>query len=69
MTEEYGHISDAFDMLPEEELLMNHEEMLEEAANREAERKALDALDRHYEENGSAFGQLAYIEQLERDNE
>ena len=36
MTEEYGHISDAFDNLPEEELLMTHEEMLKEAANREA---------------------------------
>ena len=32
MTEEYGHISDAFDMLPEEELLMT-----------EQERKALEA--------------------------
>ena len=26
MTEEYGHISDAFDMLPEEELLMTEEQ-------------------------------------------
>ena len=26
MTEEYGHISDAFDNLPEEELLMTEEE-------------------------------------------
>ena len=25
MTEEYGHISDAFDMLPEEELLMTEQ--------------------------------------------
>ena len=25
MTEEYGHISDAFDMLPEEELLMTED--------------------------------------------
>jgi len=48
---------------------MTHEEMLEEAANREAERKALDALDRHYEENGAAFKQLAYIERLEQDEE
>ena len=27
MTEEYGYISDAFDMLPEEELLMNDEQI------------------------------------------
>ena len=27
MTEEYGHISDAFDMLPEEELLMTDEQI------------------------------------------
>jgi len=27
MTEEYGHISDAFDMLPEEELLMTEEQI------------------------------------------
>ena len=26
MTEEYGHISDAFDMLPKEELLMTKEQ-------------------------------------------
>jgi len=38
-----------------------------EAANREAERKALDALDKHYEENGQAFGQLAYIERVENE--
>jgi hypothetical protein len=40
-----------------------------EAANREAERKAMEALDRHYEENGPAFGQLAYIERLEQEQE
>ena len=50
------------------------DEMFEEAerrerANREAERAALDALDRHYEENGQAFGQLAYIERLEQEEE
>ena len=27
MTEEYGHIPDAFDMLPEEELLMTDEQI------------------------------------------
>ena len=40
-----------------------------EAANRDAERKAMEALDRHYEENGPAFGQLAYIERLEQEQE
>jgi hypothetical protein len=54
--------------------LMNNQEpypdaMFEEAESREAERKALDALDKHYEENGPAFGQLAYIERLEREEE
>jgi hypothetical protein len=44
---------------------MTHEEMLEEAAKREA--AAMEALDRHYEENGQAFGQLAYIERWERE--
>lgn len=35
MTEEYGYISDAFDMLPEEELLMTDEQIktLEDAFN------------------------------------
>ncbi len=44
---------------------MTHEEMLEEAAKREA--AAMEALDRHYEENGQAFGQLAYIERWEQE--
>jgi len=39
MTEEYGHISDAFDNLPEEELLMS-----------EQEKKALEALGIDYED-------------------
>jgi hypothetical protein len=51
MTEEYGHISDAFDMLPEEELLMT-----------EQERKALEALDKLYKENGDAMTKLAKID-------
>ena len=45
------------------------DDMFEEAERREAERKALDALDKHYEENGPAFGQLAYIERLEQEEE
>ena len=39
------------------------------ARNESAERAALDALNRHYEENGPAFGQLAYIERWEREQE
>ena len=42
-----------------------HEEMLEEAARREAENKALDALDKLYDENGDAMKQLAEIEKDE----
>jgi hypothetical protein len=55
MTEEYGHISDAFDNLPEEELLMT-----------EQERKALEALDKLYEENGDAMTKLAEIEKKQQ---
>ena len=57
---------------------MTHEEMLEEAARREAENKALAALDKLYEENGDAmkklaeieeeeFGQLAYVKRWEQE--
>jgi len=38
------------------------DEMFEEAERREAERKALDALDKLYEENGDALKRLAKIE-------
>jgi len=47
--------------------MMSHEEMLEEAERREAERKALDALDELYKENGGALKQLAEIEREERE--
>ena len=43
---------------------MTHEEMLEEAARREA---ALKAVDKLYEENGDALKQLAEIEAAERE--
>ena len=43
------------------------DEMFEEAERREAERKALDALDKLYEENGDALKQLAKIEREERE--
>ena len=56
MTEEHGHISDAFDNLPEEELLMT-----------EQERKALEALDKLYKENGDAMTKLAEIEKKQLD--
>jgi hypothetical protein len=39
--------------------------MTEEAEHREAERKALDALDKLYEENGNAMLKLAEIEKEE----
>jgi hypothetical protein len=44
---------------------MSHEEMLDEAARREAENKALAALDKLYDENGNALQQLAAIEKEE----
>ena len=45
---------------------MSHEEMLEEAARREAENKALEAVDKLYKENGDALQKLAEIEREER---
>ena len=56
------------------------DEMFELAEKREAERKALDALDKLYEENGNAmkklaeieeeeFGQLAYVKRWEQEEE
>ena len=44
---------------------MTHEEMLELAAQREADNKALEALDELYDENGDALQQLAAIEREE----
>jgi len=45
------------------------DEMFEEAERREAERKALDALDKLYEENGDAMVRLAEIEKEEWERE
>ena len=45
------------------------DEMFEEAERREAERKALDALDKLYEENGDAMLKLAEIEKEEWERE
>jgi Skp family chaperone for outer membrane proteins len=52
--------------------LMNNQEpypdaMFEEAERREAERKALDAVEKLYKENGDALKQLAEIEKEERE--
>jgi hypothetical protein len=43
------------------------DEMFEEAERREAERKALDAVEKLYKENGEALKQLAEIEKEERE--
>jgi hypothetical protein len=48
---------------------MTHEEMLEESAQREAERKALDILDEIYEKHGDAMLRLAEIEKDEWERE
>jgi hypothetical protein len=45
------------------------DEMFEEAARREAERKALDAVDKLYKENGDALKELAKIEMEEYTDE
>jgi hypothetical protein len=46
---------------------MYPDEMFEEAERREAERKALDAVEKLYKENGDALKQLAEIEKEERE--
>jgi hypothetical protein len=43
------------------------DEFFEEAERREAERKALDAVEKLYKENGDALKQLAEIEKEERE--
>ena len=48
---------------------MTHEEMFSVAAQREAENKALEALDKLYDENGEALQQLSVIERQELINE
>jgi hypothetical protein len=63
-TEDYNKVMDA---IKEKEL--THEEMLEEAARREAENKALAALDELYEKHGDAMLKLAEIEKDEWERE
>ena len=69
MVEEYGHISDAFDMLPEEELLMTDEQikMLRNLIKDEIECAQIDGmehgqwgwaekeLDKHWKEFQESF--------------
>jgi hypothetical protein len=50
-------------------MVMTHEEMLEEAANREAYNKAWEAVERFFDENDDALQKLADIEREERMNE
>ncbi len=44
MTEEYGHISDAFDMLPKEELLINSMTKLAKIEMTEEQQKLYDVI-------------------------
>jgi hypothetical protein len=59
-TEDFNKIVDAFNN-PQP----YPDEMFEEAERREAERKALDAVEKLYKENGDALKQLAEIEKEE----
>jgi len=63
-TEDYNKVMDA---IKEKEL--THEEMLEEAARREAENKALASLDELYEKHGDAMLILAELEKQEWERE
>ena len=60
MTEEYGHISDAFDMLP------YPDEMFEEAERREKENQVLQIAKDAMNTYDKAFKELARIERAER---
>jgi HAMP domain-containing protein len=74
MTEEYGHIPDAFHLSQKEveelrnskkELTEYAKKKLQELMNKEAERKALEAVDKLYAENEDGLKRLAEIEALE----
>jgi HAMP domain-containing protein len=74
MTEEYGHIPDAFHLSQKEveelrnskkELTEYAKKKLQELMNKEAERKALEAVDKLYAENEDGLKRLAEIESLE----
>jgi len=74
MTEEYGNLPDGFFLSQSEienlrnakkELTEKGQEKLKKLMNKEAERKALEAVEKLYAENGDALKQLAEIEALE----
>ena len=74
MTEEYGHIPDAFHLSQKEveelrnskkELTEYAKKKLQELMNKESERKALEAVDKLYAENEDGLKRLAEIESLE----
>ena len=74
MIEEYGHIPDAFHLSQSEiedlrnskrELTEYGKQKLRELMDKEAERKALEAVEKLYAENGEALKQLAEIERQE----
>jgi hypothetical protein len=74
MTEEYGHIPDAFYLSQEEidnlrktkrELTEYGKKKFQELMNNDAERKALEAVEKLYAENGEALKRLAEIERQE----
>ena len=74
MTEEYGNLPDGFFLSQSEiedlrkskkELTDYGKEKLKKLMNEEAERKALEAVDKLYAENGDALKRLAEIERQE----
>ena len=74
MTEKYGNLPDGFFLSQSEiedlrkskkELTDYGKEKLKKLMNEEAERKALEAVDKLYRENGDALKRLAEIERQE----
>ena len=74
MTEEYGNIADGFFLSQSEienlrkskrELTEYGKQKLKELMNQEAEKKALEAVEKLYAENGEELQELAEIEALE----
>jgi hypothetical protein len=74
MTEEYGHTPDGFFLSQEEvndlrkakkELTQYGKQKLRELMDKEAERKAIEAVEKLYAENGEALKQLT--EKLKND--
>ena len=74
MTEEYGNLPDAFHLSQSEiedlrnakkELTQYGKQKFRELMNKDAERKALEAVEKLYAENGDGLKQLAEIERQE----